>query len=134
MLRMLPDKLLGIRDRALLLVGFAGAFRRSELVALDVADIQFTAEGLLITLRRSKSDQEGEGRQIAIPPGKPEGDMRCACGAGVARRILNQRRADLPPRGSRGRWKGSDWWLCRLQTAFDPGGGGGFDVSEVRSS
>jgi site-specific recombinase XerD len=72
MLRMLPDKLLGIRDRALLLVGFTGAFRRSELVALDVADIQFTAEGLLLTLRRSKSDQEGEGRQIAIPHGTHE--------------------------------------------------------------
>jgi integrase len=69
MLRMLPDNLLGIRDRALLLTGFAGAFRRSELVSLDVADIQFTAEGLLITLRRSKSDQEGAGRQIAIPHG-----------------------------------------------------------------
>jgi integrase len=69
MLRMLPDNLLGIRDRALLVMGFAGAFRRSELVALDVADLQFTAEGLLITLRRSKTDQDGEGRQIAIPHG-----------------------------------------------------------------
>ncbi|MGI9069850.1 MAG: site-specific integrase [Bryobacteraceae bacterium] len=69
MLRMLPSNLLGLRDRALLLMGFAGAFRRSELVALDLADLQFTAEGLLITLRRSKTDQEGEGRQIAIPHG-----------------------------------------------------------------
>jgi site-specific recombinase XerC len=72
MLRMLPDNLLGIRDRAVLLVGFAGAFRRSELVALDVADLQFTAEGLLITLRRSKSDQDGVGRQMAIPYGTHE--------------------------------------------------------------
>ncbi len=70
MLRLLPNNVLGIRDRALLLVGFAGAFRRSELVSLDVADLQFTAEGLLITLRRSKTDQDGEGRQIAIPHGK----------------------------------------------------------------
>ncbi len=69
MLRTLPDKLIGIRDRALLLVGFAGAFRRSELVSLDVSDLSFTAEGLLITLRRSKTDQEGEGRQVAIPFG-----------------------------------------------------------------
>ncbi|MGI9073702.1 MAG: site-specific integrase [Bryobacteraceae bacterium] len=69
MLRMLPSNLLGLRDRALLLMGFAGAFRRSELVALDVADLQFTAEGLLITLRRSKGDQEGAGRQVAIPHG-----------------------------------------------------------------
>lgn len=69
MLRGLPSKLLGVRDRALLLIGFAGAFRRSELVGLDVSDLSFTAEGLLITLRRSKTDQAGEGRQVAIPHG-----------------------------------------------------------------
>ena len=46
-------------DRALLLIGFAGAFRRSELVALNAEDIQETAEGLRITIRRSKTDQEG---------------------------------------------------------------------------
>ena len=72
MLRMLPNNLLGTRDRALLLVGFAGAFRRSELVALDAADIQFSSEGLLVALRRSKTDQEAEGRQIAIPHGSHE--------------------------------------------------------------
>jgi site-specific recombinase XerD len=69
MLRMTPDSLLGIRDRTLLLVGFAGALRRSELVALDVADVAFTPDGVLLTLRRSKTDQEGAGRQIAIPFG-----------------------------------------------------------------
>jgi integrase len=69
MLRMTPDRLIGVRDRALLLIGFAGAFRRSELVSLDVEDLTFPTEGLLITLRRSKTDQEGEGRRIAIPHG-----------------------------------------------------------------
>ena len=69
MLKAVPDKLIGLRDRALLLVGFAGAFRRSELVALDLSDLAFTAEGLLITLRRSKTDQEGAGMQKAIPFG-----------------------------------------------------------------
>lgn len=59
----------GIRDRALLLVGFAGAFRRSELAALDVGDIQKVRDGVIITLRRSKTDQEGEGRQIGVPYG-----------------------------------------------------------------
>lgn len=59
----------GKRDRAILLVGFAGAFRRSELVALDSADLKFQAEGLLATLRRSKTDQEAEGCHIAIPFG-----------------------------------------------------------------
>lgn len=57
----------GIRDQVLLLVGFAGAFRRSELVALDVEDLEFSDDGLLINLRRSKTDQEGVGRQIPIP-------------------------------------------------------------------
>jgi integrase len=65
----LPESLLGERDRALLLVCFAGAFRRSELVSLDVADVSFTRDGLVIHLRRSKTDQEGEGRTIGIPRG-----------------------------------------------------------------
>lgn len=69
MLNCLPDNLLGIRDRALLLVGFAGAFRRSELVSLDVEDLEFKREGLVIIQRRSKTDQEGQGRKIAIPYG-----------------------------------------------------------------
>jgi integrase len=69
MLRLLPDSLQGIRDRAILLLGFAGAFRRSELVALDLDDLQFQLEGLLVTLRRSKTDQEGQGRHVAIPYG-----------------------------------------------------------------
>ena len=60
----------GIRDRALILVGFAAALRRSELVALDVNAIQFVPEGLLVQLFRSKTDQNGEGRKIAIPYGR----------------------------------------------------------------
>ena len=58
-----------IRDRALLLIGFAGAFRRSELVALNLEDIEETPEGLRVTIRRSKTDQEGHGHVIAIPRG-----------------------------------------------------------------
>lgn len=61
--------LAGQRDRALLLIGFAGAFRRSELVALDCADLDFRTDGLVIMVRRSKTDQEGQGREIAIPYG-----------------------------------------------------------------
>jgi integrase len=55
--------------RALLLIGFAGAFRRSELVALNADDIEETVEGLRVTIRRSKTDQEGHGHVIAIPRG-----------------------------------------------------------------
>jgi site-specific recombinase XerD len=69
MVALAPDRLTGLRDRALLLLGFAGAFRRSELVALDVADIDETETGLLVTIRRSKTDQEGEGVTIAIARG-----------------------------------------------------------------
>ena len=60
------DELIGLRDRALLLVGFPGAFRRSELVALEVGDVAVVDEGLKVTIRRSKGDQEGEGQLVAI--------------------------------------------------------------------
>ena len=59
----------GTRDRALLLLGFAGAFRRSEFVALDCSDIEETESGLRVTIRRGKTDQEGEGAVIAIVRG-----------------------------------------------------------------
>jgi len=65
----LPDSSLGKRDRALLLLGFSGAFRRSELVALNAEDIEKTAEGLIVTIRRSKTDPEGQGRKVGIPLG-----------------------------------------------------------------
>lgn len=60
---------IGARDRALVLLGFAGAFRRSELVGLDLEDCVFTRDGLTVTLRRSKTDQQGAGRKIGIPYG-----------------------------------------------------------------
>jgi integrase len=55
------------RDKALLLVGFAGAFRRSELVALDVDDVTHYPHGAEIRIKRSKTDQEGAGRTVFIP-------------------------------------------------------------------
>jgi site-specific recombinase XerC len=59
----------GVRNRALLLLGFAAALRRSELVALDFRYIAKTREGLVVKLRRSKTDQESEGRRVGIPYG-----------------------------------------------------------------
>lgn len=59
--------LIGARDKALLLVGFAGAFRRSELVALQCNDIEYVELGMVIHIRRSKTDKYGEGRKVAIP-------------------------------------------------------------------
>jgi site-specific recombinase XerD len=64
-----PTSLNGLRDRALLLLGFAGAFRRSELVALDCEDVEEITEGLRVTIRHSKTDQEGRGATMAIPRG-----------------------------------------------------------------
>ena len=58
-----------VRNRALLLIGFAAALRRSELVALDVDDVTFVQEGAVLTLRRRKTDQAGVGTLIAIPHG-----------------------------------------------------------------
>ena len=65
----LPDTLLGARDRALLLLGFAGAMRRGELVGLDVADIALADEGLVVVVRKTKTDQFGVGRKVGIPFG-----------------------------------------------------------------
>jgi site-specific recombinase XerD len=63
----LPRNLRGKRDKAMLLIGWAGAFRRSELVGLDVEDILFSDTKATITLRRSKTDQEGQGMLKVIP-------------------------------------------------------------------
>lgn len=59
-----------IRDHALLLLGFAAGFRRSELVSLDRGDVEEVRQGVIATLRRSKTDQEGAGRKIGIPYGR----------------------------------------------------------------
>ena len=65
-----PDSVLGLRDAALVLTGFAGAFRRSELARISVSDLSFTPEGVVIDLRVSKTDQDGAGRKVGIPFGK----------------------------------------------------------------
>jgi integrase len=72
MLEKMPNTRVGLRDRALLLVGFAGGFRRSELVALDVEDLEFSSAGLVVVMRKSKTDQEGRSRRIGIPYGSTE--------------------------------------------------------------
>ncbi len=60
----------GRRDRALLLIGFAGALRRSELVALRVEDVALVASGLRVRIRRGKTDAAGEGAEIGLPRGR----------------------------------------------------------------
>jgi site-specific recombinase XerD len=73
MVHALPHTTKGTRDRALLLLGFAGALRRSELVALDVSDVTDSPDGLLVMLGRSKTDQEEGGRTVGIPYGSHPG-------------------------------------------------------------
>ena len=63
------DTFRGLRDRAMLLLGFAGGLRRSELASLDLEDLEMVPEGLQVRLRRSKTDQEGRGRLLGIPYG-----------------------------------------------------------------
>jgi site-specific recombinase XerC len=65
-----PKNLLGLRDKALFLISFAGAFRRSESAGLNVEDLKYCHEGIVCNLRRSKTDQEGAGRKVRIPFGK----------------------------------------------------------------
>lgn len=63
------NTLIGIRNRALLVLGWAGALRRSELVSLDLKDVSKTRDGLILHLNRSKTDQKGEGQDVALPFG-----------------------------------------------------------------
>jgi site-specific recombinase XerC len=67
------SRLKDIRDRALLLSAFARGFRRSELVGLNCNDVMLVRQGLEVTLRRSKTDQNGVGRKIGIPFGRADG-------------------------------------------------------------
>jgi integrase len=64
------DRLKDLRDRALLLVGFAAGLRRSELAAIDFIDFERVREGIILTIRRSKTDQDGVGRRIGVPFGR----------------------------------------------------------------
>ena len=62
--------LAGLRDRALILLGYAAALRRAELVAVDVEHLRFDAQGLRLHIPKSKGDQAGEGEDLGIPRGQ----------------------------------------------------------------
>tara|TARA_B100001093_G_scaffold411687_1_gene401221 strand:- start:1362 stop:2318 length:957 start_codon:yes stop_codon:yes gene_type:complete len=61
------DEIKKFRDRSIILIGFSGGFRRNEIVSLDYEDLDFVTEGLKITLKKSKTDQFGEGKLKALP-------------------------------------------------------------------
>jgi integrase len=63
------EDLLGLRDSALVLIGFAGGFRRSEPAGIHIYDLKFSADGVVVTVRKSKTDQEGAGREVGLPFG-----------------------------------------------------------------
>ena len=69
-LQSMCDSLKDARDKALLLIGFAGGFRRSELVGIDWGDVEHVRQGIVVNIRRSKTDQTGMGRKIGIPFGR----------------------------------------------------------------
>lgn len=69
MIKFTPDTLIGKRDRAILLFGFAGAFRRSELTKLTIEDLIMVEEGVRVVVRRSKTDQEGSGQIVPVIKG-----------------------------------------------------------------
>lgn len=73
----LPDDLRGLRDKALLLTAFACARRESEVVALNVDDLQFTPREMIVTIRRSKTDQEGVGVKKRVTRLSDESEMIC---------------------------------------------------------
>ena len=115
----------GLRDRAILLLGFAGAFRRSELVALNVEDLEFCDGGIRVTIRKSKTDQEGLGSIIAIARGSiacPVEAVRIWQNAarivdGPLFALLRKRekflRTDYPPEESRSRYTSELRTRCR---------------------
>ena len=81
----MPGDLVGIRDTAIVLLGFVAGMRRSEIVALDVDAVAFEPEGIVISIRKSKRDQEGKGRQVAVPRGRHE----ATCPVRAVRRWLD---------------------------------------------
>jgi integrase len=96
----IPTTLIGTRDRAILLLGFAGAFRRSELVSIDVEHCAVAPEGMTVDLKKGKTDQERKGRLVGIPRGEDEdtcpiravGNWRAAAkiGSGPLFRVMNR--------------------------------------------
>lgn len=90
---LLIDARSGIRDRALMLLGFTSALRSVSLAALTLDDLEFCSEGLVVTIPREKQDQEARGRLIGIPHGKHES----TCTARAVRAWMDVR-ADAPTR------------------------------------
>ncbi len=108
-MQLIPATLTGSRDKAVLLLGFAGAMRRSELVGLNVADLALAPEGLVQSVNKDKTDQLHQGRKIGIPNGKDE--STCPVRA-VLRWLEESRIMDGPPISRR-----EPAWACRFHAS-----------------
>jgi site-specific recombinase XerD len=93
LLKHVEGNAVGIRDHALLLVGFAGALRRSEIVAIDVEHIEFVDEGMIITQTVSKTNQTGDERKIAIP----FVDIKNRCPVKAVRHLIDYAQVETGP-------------------------------------
>ena len=98
----LGESLVDLRDRALLLVGFAGALRRSELAALQRSDLRAVARGLEVLVPQSKTDPFGKGQVIGIPRGQHDGHLPGPRARRVARGRRHHRRLPVPSRSTAG--------------------------------
>jgi len=84
----MPDDELAMRDRALLLLGYAGAFRRSELVALDVEQLRFSKAGCYVWLASAKNDPRKKGRELFVPRLPTTSTKRDLCAVAALERWL----------------------------------------------
>ncbi|ARJ66146.1 hypothetical protein WV31_10960 [Magnetospirillum sp. ME-1] len=127
-----PDTAVGIRDRAMLLVGFGAATRRSELVELRINDVRIEERGVLVSIRRSKTDQEGEGVVVAIHGAEdPNTDVRAALAAWMDHRGRSSHaRRDVPLTDDERR--GDAHLFCALSKTGRPLGRKLSDVAVVR--
>ena len=108
MCQAMPDSPHGVRDRAIILLGFAAALRRSEIAALDVRDLRFVDAGIEVTIRRSKTDQIGAGQVVPVPFG---GRVE-TCPVRSVKAWLALLARELDP-------ETSSMWVPRTDSAFD---------------
>lgn len=124
MLAAIEDDLPGLRDRALLLTGFAGALRRAELAAIRIADLEACEHGLRVTLPVSKGDRRGKGVVVAVPYGSTElcpvrALQRWCTAAGISEGAVFRRIRRLPPRRGAAAGEAPVWVVG--SAAIDPG-------------
>lgn len=121
----------GLRDRAMLLAGWFGALRRSEIVALDIEDVRFDARGAVLRIRSSKTDQDGEGAVLGLPRRRDELCPVEALRAWIAARDKSEERALFVVVGNRDR--GRRLAPQAVERVLSSAGGAGFSPHSLRA-